>query len=85
MATIIYVLCTLTSALCAILLCKSYLKTRYVLLFWSGLCFIGLTINNLLVVLDRIVFPNADLLTFRLSSTLIALSLMLVGLIWQEN
>lgn len=85
MATIIYFLCALTSLLCAILLCRGYLKTRYFLLFWSSLCFIGLTLNNLLVVLDRIVFPEIDLLTWRLASTLISLTLMLVGLIWQGD
>jgi hypothetical protein len=85
MATIIYFLCALTSSVCAFLLCKSYLKTRYFLLFWSSLCFIGLTINNLLVVLDRIVFPEVDLLSWRLTSTLISLMLMLVGLIWQGD
>lgn len=85
MVAIIYFLCALTSSLCALLLFKSYLKTRYFLLFWGSLCFIGLTLNNLLVVLDRIVFPEFDLLTWRLTATLISLTLMLGGLIWQGD
>lgn len=85
MATLIYFLCTLTSLACAWLLCKGYRRTRHRLLFWSALCFAGLTLNNLLVVLDRSVFPDVDLLYLRLSSTLVALVLLLYGLIWQEE
>lgn len=85
MATVIYFLCTLTSLSCAWLLLTGYRRTRNGLLFWSALCFMGLTLNNLLVVLDRVMFPDADLLLFRLSSTLIALLLLLFGLIWQEE
>lgn len=85
MATLIYFLCTLTSLACAWLLCNGYRRTRHRLLFWSALCFAGLTFNNLLVVLDRIVFPDVDLLYLRLSSTLVALVLLLYGLIWQEE
>ncbi len=83
MATLIYLLCAITSALCAFLLWRSYCRVRYALLFWSGLCFVGLTVNNLLVVLDRIIFPDADLMTWRLSTSLVSLTLMLIGLIWQ--
>lgn len=85
MVIIVYFLCALTSLLCAWLLCKSYWKTKYPLLFWSGLCFIGLTCNNLLVVFDRLIFTEIDLLPWRLVSTLFSLSLMLVGLIWQGD
>ena len=57
MAGIIYGLCTLTAVLCAVLLLQSYRRSRYELLLWSGLCFAGLSINNLLLVLDKVVFP----------------------------
>lgn len=85
MATLIYCLCALLSTLCAYLLWKGYRRSKSSLLFWSALCFIGLTCNNLLVVFDRVVFAEIDLLTWRLSSTLISLSLMLVGLIWRRD
>jgi hypothetical protein len=85
MPTIIYILCALTSFSCAWLLWNSYRRTRAGLLFWSALCFVGLTTNNLLVVLDRVIFPEVDLLVWRLSSSLVALSLLLFGLIWQEE
>ena len=86
MPTVIYFLCTLTSLACTWLLFDGYRRSRHRLLFWSTLCFAGLTLNNLLVVLDRVVFPvEVDLLYFRLGSTLVALLLLLFGLIWQEE
>jgi hypothetical protein len=86
MATPIYFLCTLTSLACAVLLFRGYCRSRYRLLFWSALCFSGATLNNLLVVLDRVMFPvEVDLLIFRLGSALLALLLLLFGLIWEEE
>jgi Family of unknown function (DUF5985) len=55
------------------------------LLFWSGLCFVGLSLNNLLVVLDRIILPSMDLLRWRLVAALVAVSLLVYGLIWTEE
>jgi len=85
MATAIYLLCALTSSGCTLLLLQGYRRTGYRLLFWSMLCFAGLTINNLFVVFDRVIFPDADLLMWRLGSALIALLILLFGLIWQEE
>ena len=63
MAKVIYALCTFTSLTCAWLLLRSFLRNKYHLLLWSGLCFEGLSVTNVLVVLDRILLPSADLLT----------------------
>ncbi|GEM_PF-4466205 len=41
MAALFYPLCTLTAALCAWLLLRSYYRSRYRLLLWGGLCFAG--------------------------------------------
>lgn len=84
MASVIYTLCALTSFVCAWLLLRSYARNRYRLLFWSGLCFVGLSANNVLLVLDKLVFPTADLSTWRLATALSALLLLLHGLI-SEN
>jgi hypothetical protein len=82
----IYGLCTLTSILCAVLLLRGYFKSRYRLLFWSGMCFVGLAANNVLVLLDRTIFlTTVDLLTVRLATTLIAMLLLLYGLVWEEK
>ena len=85
MAKVIYALCTLTSLTCAWLLLRSFMYKRYRLLFWSGLCFVGLSVNNILVVLDQVVLPSVDLLTWRLVSGLVAVLLLLYGLIWEDE
>jgi hypothetical protein len=85
MAGIIYGLCTVTALGCAALLLRGYFRTRSRLLLWSGLCFIGLSVNNFLVVLDRIVFSGIDLSTVRLVPGLIGMMLLLYGLIWETE
>jgi hypothetical protein len=86
MAELIYTLCALTSATCAWLLLRGYAQNRYRLLFWSGLCFAGLTVNNLLLILDKVVFPTAiDLSTWRLVAALLAPMLLLYGLISEDE
>jgi hypothetical protein len=82
-AAFIYGLCALTAAVCAILLLQSYMRGRYRLLLWSGLCFAGLTLNNLLLVFDKVVFPHAvDLSIWRSSVALLAMTVLLYGLIY---
>ena len=85
MTAVIYLLCALTAFSCACLLLRSYRKNRYRLLLWSGLCFAGMFLNNLLLVVDRLVFVDADLSTWRLLSALAALALLLYGLIWETE
>ena len=85
MAEIIYTLCALTSLACAVLLLRSYARTRAKLLFWSGLCFCGLTLNNVVLVLDRFVFTQVDLSFARLVIAAVAIGLLLYGLIWEET
>jgi len=86
MALVIYALCALTSMLCAWLLLRGYRRNGYRLLLWSGICFAGMTINNLLLILDRVVFPTSiNLVTWRLVAALVALLPLLYGLIWEEE
>jgi hypothetical protein len=86
MAQLIYVLCILTSLACAWLLLGSYRRTRHRLLFWSGMCFVVITVNNVLLMFDRVIFPTTvDLLPYRLGSALVALLLLLYGLIYEKE
>ena len=85
MGSTIYILCILTSLACAGLLYASYLRTRYRLLFWSGSCFAMMTVNSLLLLLDKVVFPALDLLPARLITALLALLLLLYGLIYEKE
>jgi hypothetical protein len=85
MANLIYILCALTSIACAVLLIQGFLRTRSRLLLWSSLCFVGLVVNNLLLVLDRVILPDTDLNIWRLGSALVALSLLVYGLVWDSK
>ena len=86
MAALIYTLCALTSIACLVLLWRSWRKSGSRLLFWSALCFGALSINNVLLVLDRVVFTvEVDLFEWRLAAALAAVMLLLFGLIWEED
>jgi len=85
MDSVIYGLCALTALASAVLLLRSYLRTRFRLLLWSGLCFVGLSGNNTLLVLDRLVFPEIDMSTWRLALALIAVLLLIVGLVLETD
>jgi Family of unknown function (DUF5985) len=81
----IYVLTCLTTLLCATLLLRGYARTRRRLLLWSGLCFVGLTLTHLIMIVDLLVLPKTDLFTFRLGSTAVAMCLLLYGLVWESE
>jgi hypothetical protein len=85
MAALIYSLCALTCIAAFVLLLRGWRATRFRLLFWSALCFAGLTVNNILLVLDKLVFLQVDLTTLRLVTGLVAVLLLLFGLIWEEE
>lgn len=86
MAALIYGLCAVTSIACFALLFRSWRSSGARLLFWSALCFAALSVNNVLLVLDRVVFPaEVDLGYARLVAALVAVLLLLFGLIWEED
>jgi FtsH-binding integral membrane protein len=85
MGVIIYSACMLTALLCAFLLFRAYRRSRHRLLMWSGLCFAGLTLNNLFLVLDKLVFPEIDFAIARSITALFAMTVLLFGLIWDSE
>jgi hypothetical protein len=85
MAAFIYLLCAATALACAALLMRNYRRTRHRILLWSSLCFAGMFLNNLLLVLDRVFLPEVDLSTLRLGSALLALLPLLYGLVWEDD
>jgi hypothetical protein len=85
MAEFVYILCALTSMTCAVLLFRGYRARRTPLLFWSSLCFIGLALNNALLLVDLYVVPDVDLFVLRTSIALIGMGLLLYGLIWDVD
>jgi hypothetical protein len=82
MASLIYSLCAIAALLCAYLLLRAYVRGGYRLLLWSGLCFAGLTLNNLALVLDKVVLPDLDLSLLRTSIALVSMTILIYGLIW---
>jgi len=92
MASLFYGLCTLTALFCAILLLRAYFRSRYKLLLWGGLCFLGLTLNNALLVIDKIIFPEEklfliqlDFIIWRLLAALVAMLILLYGVIFDAE
>lgn len=83
MAKAVFLLCALTSLVCAVLLLRGYGRSRSRLLLWSGLCFVGLALNNGLLVIDRLIIPNAvDLSTWRQVPAVAGIALLVFGLVW---
>lgn len=85
MAAISYSLCVLTALACAVLLSRAYRDGRSSLLFWSALCFWGLTVTNALAFVDILVFPGRDLYPMRLVTGLASVSVLLFGMIWERR
>ena len=79
----VYSLCLLTSAACAWLLGSSYRRNGTRLLLWSGIAFVFLAANNLVLVLDFVVWPDIDLRLIRLLLSFAAVSSLIWGFIWE--
>jgi hypothetical protein len=86
MGPIIYFLCALTALACFALLWRGWRSNGAALLFWSALCFAGLTLSNVLLVIDKLVLPDeVDLTPLRLTITLAATLLLVFGLVWGDD
>lgn len=84
MAAAVFIACALTSILCATLLIRGYLASRSRLLLWSSLGFIGLALNNVMLVLDRLVISQ-DLTLPRVVPALVGVAILLFGCIWDAD
>lgn len=82
---LVYLLCFLTSALCAVLLVRQYAASRTPVLLWSAVCFVFLALSNLIVVIDKSVLTETTFRTPRLLLTLIAVAVLLFGFIWEAE
>lgn len=82
---LVYLLCFLTSALCAGLLVRHYLALQTPVLLWSAACFVFLALSNLVVVIDQLVLPEVTLQSLRLVLTLLAVAVLLFGFIWEAE
>jgi hypothetical protein len=82
---ILYSVAALTSLACTVFLVRGYLRDHARLLLWSALCFVGLSVNNVLLFFDLIVFPELDLRPWRLAAALIGVLFLLYGFIWEAE
>ena len=88
MITLNFILCllaVLTSIGCMVLLLRGYGRTGLRLLLWSALCFVCLSVNNVLLFLDLVVFPDIDLRAYRLIAALVGVLFLLYGFIWEAE
>jgi len=85
MAELVYILCALMSAGCAVLLFLGYKRSRTLLLLWSGACFGILAVGNAILVIDLIILPDLDFngQVWRNLLSAVAGMLLLSGLIWE--
>ncbi|HSE67198.1 MAG TPA: DUF5985 family protein [Gemmatimonadales bacterium] len=82
---LVYTLCAVAALLAAVLLGRAYLRVRLRLLLWSAICFVCLTLNNLLVAVDLVVLPDTDLYLLRNLTALLGVAVLLYGLIWETR
>jgi hypothetical protein len=75
----------LTALMCAWLLLQAYQRTGYRLLFWCSLYFSVVAVNNIFLVLDKMVFPDTDLTVYRYVVALAGLCVLLPGLILERE
>lgn len=87
MSIAIYVLCAFAALLCAILLGLGARRVRSRMLVWSAICFGLLTLANIVLVLDFVVFPGPDvrLWPVRQGLSLLAVGALIYGLIMEER
>lgn len=81
----IYVLCLLASAACAWLLLRGFFRSGTRLLLWSGVCFFFLSLNSLAVLFDLMIFPGMGFRIWRHLASLMAVSVLLIGLVWESE
>lgn len=85
MDQIVNILGALTVFLCAALLLRGYARTRKRLLLWSGLCFVGLTASNVLLLIDLSILPHVNLYSIRLGVAAVSMLLLLYGLVFESD
>jgi hypothetical protein len=84
-AAVVFLACAVTSVLCVVLLVRGWLASRSRLLLWSSLGFFGLALNNIILVVDRLVFPQVDLALARAIAAFLGVLVLLTGCIWDAD
>lgn len=82
---LLYLVAVLTCLACTVLLFRGYRASGVRLLLWSGVCFVFLTLNNLLLFFDLPVFTQMDLRPYRLMSALAGLVFLLYAFLFEAD
>ena len=83
---IMAMLARVTSAACMLLLFRGYAASGTRLLLWSALCFVGLTVNNLLLFVDLVLLPESvDLRVYRHAAALVGMLFLIYGFIRESE
>lgn len=83
--SLVYLLCAAASVLCATTLLLKYKRSHVNLLFWSGICFVGFGVGNVLLFVDLVVLPESiNLIVVRTLPTLIGICCLLWGLVMED-
>jgi len=85
MAPLVYGLCAIAALACSILLFMASRRSQSGMLWWSGVCFLFLTLSNGAVLVDVFVLPQVQLWPLRHGLSLVAVSALLYGLIFEER
>ncbi|MBL8022064.1 MAG: hypothetical protein JNM27_20480 [Leptospirales bacterium] len=65
--------------------CPRVLRTKFNLLFWSSVYFIGQIVTGVLVILDNLLFPELDLYPVRLIISFASILALLYGLMFMRE
>jgi Family of unknown function (DUF5985) len=84
-AALVYLLGTIVTLLCTVLLLRAYGKSHTALLLWSGLCFALLTVSNAVLFVDLVVLPHLNLYVWRLSTAAAGMLLLVYGLVFASE
>jgi hypothetical protein len=75
----------LTSLACMVFLFRAYGSSRLRLLLWSALCFVFLSLNNMLLFIDLVTPPEMDFRPYRLGVALVGVLFLLYGFVWEAE
>jgi hypothetical protein len=82
MEDVVYLFCALVNIGCAVLLLRSYFRSRAKLVFWGSVFFICFALSNIVLFFDLAICPpSVDLSPYREGLTLIGVVALVFGLI----
>ena len=85
MAEIVYLLCGIASAGCALLVVREYRRSRSRLLLWMSLAFVGLTLSNALIFVDFVLIADRSFGLVRAGLAFVSTTVLAFGLLWDGD